>query len=230
MNSDSPYPSPPAPPFLKKILSHLFEIPVEKVSSEVSAELRVSLVRGKYCLSTRNAVYSFDDQYSSFKTAFEKLNIEKRDITNSLILGYGLGSIPLLLNKKHHLFPRFTAVELDGAVIRLAEKYGYLPATAALMQGDAYAHVLHSSQQFDLINADLYIDDTTPAQFEKTEFLLALKTLVAPNGLLLYSRFYYDTHHRKLTDDFRKNVFEKIFPGSYAIQTKGNLMLVWEEK
>ncbi len=213
---------------IKRLLSHLVEIPVEDVPSEVSSKLKVSIINGRYCLSTNNAVYSHEDQYSSYKTAFEQLKIGKRDVRNSLILGYGLGSVPLLLNKTHNLFPRFTAVELDPQVIRLAKKYGYLPVTVALVQGDAYEYVLESTQSFDLINADLYIDDTTPSQFEKEEFLTALKKLLAPGGLLLYSRFYYDKHHRHLTDSFRDGPFAKIFPQGYVLETKGNLMLVWE--
>lgn len=215
---------------LKKILSRLIEIKVEETPSAVSGRLRVSLINGRYCLSTANAVYSNEDDYTSFKTAFEKLQVEKRIIRNALILGYGLGSIPLLLHKQHNLHPRFTAVELDKEVIRLAEKYGYMPVTVAFVQEDAYSYVLHSTQKFDLINADLYVDDTTPSQAEKEDFLLALKNLVAPGGMLLFSRFYYDAHHRQLTDAFRKNVFEKIFPGATALETKGNMMLVWEWK
>ncbi|MDZ4844607.1 MAG: methyltransferase domain-containing protein [Chitinophagales bacterium] len=216
--------------FLKKLLSHLFEIKVEEAPSEVSGKLRVSLIDGRYCLSTSNAVYSNEDDYSSFKTAFEKLQVGKRDIRNALILGYGLGSIPLLLHKKHKVHPRFTAVELDKEVIRLAEKYGYLPVNVAMVQEDAYGYVLNSIQQFDLINADLYVDDVTPSQFEKEEFLLALKNLVAPGGLLLFSRFYNDVRHRQLTDAFGKNVFEKIFSGASAMETQGNMMLVWEKR
>lgn len=215
---------------LKKMLSYLFEVKVEEVSSEVSGTLRVSLIDGKYCLSTKNAVYSNEDEYSSYKEAFEKLEIGKRDIRNALILGYGLGSIPLLLNKTHNVHPRFTAVELDKEVMRLAEKYGYLPVTVALMQEDAYSYALKSVQKFDLINADLYVDDTTPSQFEQEEFLLALKILLAPGGILLYSRFYYDAHHKKLTDAFRDGIFKRVFPTGYSFETKGNMMLVWEKR
>jgi len=215
--------------YLKQLLSYFIELPVEKVNSKVSSELNISLIRGKYCLSTKNAVYSFEDQYSSFKTVFKNLKIEQRDIHNTLILGYGLGSIPILLNNNHGIFPHITAVELDPVVILLAEKYGYLPATVAMVQDDAYHYVLHSDLKFELINADLYVDDATPPQFEKEEFLKALKKLLVPGGLLLFSRFYYDIPHRKLTDNFRKNVFENIFPNSYTVNTKGNLMLVWEE-
>ncbi|HXH19233.1 MAG TPA: hypothetical protein VNJ07_09140, partial [Chitinophagales bacterium] len=111
----------------------------------------------------------------------------------------------------------------------LSKQYGYLPPRLTMVHKDAYHYVLNCMQKFDLIHADLYVDDTTPPQFEKEEFLIALKGLLAPRGLLLYSRFYSDSHHRKLTDDFRKNVFAKIFPGAAAIETNGNVMLVWGE-
>ncbi len=213
---------------IKRLLSYFFEIKVEEVASTVSGKLKVSILNGRYCLSSANAVYSYEENYSSFKTAFEKTSIGKREIVNTLVLGYGLGSIPLMLNKAHNLHPRFTAVESDPVVLHLAKNYGYLPVSVALVQDDAYHYVINSTQKFDLICADLYVDDKTPAQAEKEEFLQALKKLVMPGGLLLFSRFYYEKHHRQLTDDFRKNVFEIIFPGAFAIKTKGNLMLGWE--
>lgn len=216
--------------FLKKTLSHLFEVKIEEVSSAVSGNLCVSLIGGRYVLSTKNAVYSNEERYSSFQVAFEKLQIGKRSVRNALILGYGLGSIPLMLNKLHNLHPRFTAVELDEQVIRLAKKYGYMPVTVAMVNEDAYSYVLKSTQKFDLINADLYIDDTTPSQFEKEDFLLAMKELIAPGGLLLYSRFYYDTPHKQLTDHFFQTAFRKVFPEGYTLDTKGNLVLVWERE
>lgn len=204
------------------------DIPIREVESTISGKLKLTLVNGRYCLSTQHAVYSFDTQYVSYRIAFEQLHIGERSVRKALILGYGLGSISKLLNLKHHLYPAITAVELDPQVIGLAKQYGYLPESVKLTEADAYAFMLQCCEQYDLINADLYVDDTTPSQFEKTEFLYALKKCLTPGGLLLFSRFYNQEHHRRLTEAFLQGAFSTVFPQARTIHAQGNLMLVWE--
>ena len=213
---------------LRFCLSYIHEIQVEKVESKVSKILKVTFYKGRYLLNTPNAIYSHEDQYTSFRVTFEKLKPESRNIKKSLILGYGLGSIPLMLSKRN-VHCDFTAVESDPAVLELAKKYGHLPDESSLdlICADAYSYVLECKEQFDLINVDLYIDDITPAQFEKEEFLNGLKKILSKSGLLIFSRFYYEKKHRDLTDRF-KEVFQKAFPGSQFVKTDGNLMFVYD--
>jgi len=58
---------------LKIWLSHLFEWPVEELSSEHNAHLKVVLHRGRYKLITDGAIYSFGDLYSNYRKTFEQL-------------------------------------------------------------------------------------------------------------------------------------------------------------
>ena len=87
------------PPFWKKILSYFFEFHIESAPSEINPHLYVSLNRGRYQLSTANAIYSFEDLYDNFFDAFKKVNLDQYPIKNVLVLGLGLGSIPLMLEK-----------------------------------------------------------------------------------------------------------------------------------
>ena len=67
-------------------------------------------------LCTENAVYSYGKYYYAFSEAFKKINIEKYDINNVLILGLGMGSIIEILEEYFEKLS-FTGVEKDNAII-----------------------------------------------------------------------------------------------------------------
>ncbi|MGB1120856.1 MAG: hypothetical protein ACPG3Z_02595, partial [Saprospiraceae bacterium] len=89
-------------PFWKKILSYVYEFHVESIAGDINDTLHVSYTQGRYQLSTQNAIYSFGDLYTNYYQAFEQINLDKYDIQNVLILGFGLGSIPLMLENNFH--------------------------------------------------------------------------------------------------------------------------------
>src|SRR5688500_18896847 len=93
------------PSLIKRLLSHLFEMPVATYSSPHNSHLKVVLHKGRYKLTTHGAIYSFSDLYSNFRKSFEKFDWENHNIKSCLILGLGLGSIPDMLvtrfNKKN---------------------------------------------------------------------------------------------------------------------------------
>lgn len=213
---------------LKYWFSYIHEFPVELVKSPVSGSLSISYYKGRYLLSSLNSIYSYEDRYTSFRTVFERLKPEGRLIKKTLILGYGLGSIPLILSKRHGVHCSYTGVDSDPVVLALAKKYNPFTSPALnLICADAYDYVMNCKEQFELINVDIFVDDVTPPQFEKEEFLVNLKKLLSKNGLLIFSRYYYKNEHKKLTDRF-KSIFEQTFPGSEYIKTDGNLMFVFD--
>ncbi|MEL7021873.1 MAG: hypothetical protein AAGK47_09700, partial [Bacteroidota bacterium] len=100
-------------PTWKKWLSYLTEIHIESAPSEINPHLYVSLRRGRYQLCTANAIYSYEDLYSNFYKAFEQVNLHKIKGDRVLILGYGMGSIPYILEKKMNYDFNYTAIEID---------------------------------------------------------------------------------------------------------------------
>ena len=135
---------------------------VESVEGTLNPSLHVSLVNGRYQLSTDSAVYSFDDLYDNFTTAFERTDLKAFQPKSVLILGLGLGSVPYILETKYKLEPVYTAVELDEAVIYLAEKYrlSNLKAPVQCIAADAVVFVSINTETFDLIVIDIFIDDS----------------------------------------------------------------------
>jgi tRNA1(Val) A37 N6-methylase TrmN6 len=74
-------------------------------------------------LNSKNANYSFDGLHIIFNQLFQKIDINKFEFRNILILGMGAGSIISLLRDKYNISCPITAIEKDEVVIELAKKY-----------------------------------------------------------------------------------------------------------
>ncbi len=177
-------------PFWKYYLSFLTEVHIESAPSEHNPHLYVSLRKGRYQLSTANAIYSYADLYSNFRDAFHQIQLPKLPIENVLLLGFGLGSIPYMLEKKFQLNYHYTAVEIDENVLYLANKYVLpdLTSSISMIASDASIFVSYCQEQFDLICMDIFLDDTIPDIFETEAYLLQLKNLLSPKGILLFNK------------------------------------------
>lgn len=215
-------------PFWKTWLSHFMELRIEQVSSVYSNKLEIIYKKGRYALCTPNAVYSYDDLYFNFRESFLKLPLDKLPIQNVLVLGLGLGSIPLMLETIFDKKYTYTLVEIDPKVIELAQKYNlnHLTSPIQVVCADAFEFVQQCSQKFDLIAVDLFIDDIVPSVFESLAFLEALKPLISENGRLLYNRLTYNQKFEKLTTEFFEQSFKKVFPQADFIELSGNKMLL----
>lgn len=211
----------------KRILSYLFEWHIESRSSEYNPYLYVSFKKDRYQLSTAHAVYSYADLYDNFGGTFEQIDWTKTPVKRVLVLGLGLGSIPLLLQK--HLGQTFdcTAVEIDEAVIGLASNYG-LPAITAPVEvvcADAGAYLAQTTNKFDLICMDVFLDDVVPEDFEQQAFLQDMKDSLAPNGFILYNRLAATWHDARASEAFYKDKFLPVFPNGDYLTLNGNMML-----
>jgi len=216
------------PPFLKKIASHFHEFHIESAPSEINPHLYVSLTNGRYQLCTANAVYSYGDLYSNFAKSFDQLRPFLKDKMNVLVLGFGLGSIPFMLERNFKKRMYYTGVELDENVIYLAEKYvlDELQSPIQMICADALVFVAQSMDKYDLICMDVFLDDIVPYEFRKAEYLEDLKNLLEPNGLILYNRLALSDNDKQTTKWFYEETFKSIFPEGDYLDVGGNWMLM----
>ncbi len=216
------------PPIWKRLLSYLFELHIESAPSDVNPHLYVSLKNGRYQLCTANAVYSYEDLYTNFLQAFEKIRLEALPSEEVLVLGMGLGSIPYILERRFGKNYRYTAVEVDESVLYLANRYGLaeLSSSVTAVCADAYAFMLQNEEQYGLACMDIFLDDVVPDTFESPEFLEALKLSLAPGGLLLYNRLTDTLRGRKHTQAFFEEKFLATFPQGTYLDVGGNWILM----
>lgn len=216
------------PALWKRWLSYFQEIRLEDLTSDLNEELHVSLVKGRCQLYTRNAIYSFEDLYSNYFKAFQRLPLNDMEIDHVLVLGLGLGSIPWMLERQYRKKYYYTAVELDEAVVYLAQKYALseLKSSIEVIRADASLFVSQSEQRFDVIAMDIFQDDEVPEKFEQVEFLENLRRLIAPNGLLMYNRLSRTADDLKKTKAFFEGPFQTVFQAATWFDLGGNWMLL----
>jgi len=210
-------------------LSYLTEFHIEDAPSDLNPALHVCLVNGRYQLCTENAIYSYADLYDNFSGAFAQLDLKNRKIKKVLILGFGMASIPIILEKMDFNY-HYTAVEIDEQVIYLASKYElpYLRSPIQMICADAAQWVQISEEQFDLIAVDLFLDDVIPDHFTQSFFLENTKELLRPGGLLLYNRLANTEADLEKTQTFFTETFKGVFPKGRHLEVGGNWMLLNE--
>lgn len=215
-------------PKWKKWLSHLTEVHIESAPSEINPHLYVSMRKGRYQLSTANAIYSYGDLYDNFVKAFERIDLEKLPGERVLILGFGLGSIPIILEKKFNKDFCYTAVEIDESVLYLANKYAIPELNSAIdfIQTDAFIYTMQTNETFDMICMDVFLDDVIPEHFNKDDFLQKLKKLLNPNGLLLYNRLALSDKDLRETKAFYHRHFQANYPNGEYLDVQGNWILL----
>lgn len=215
-------------PWWKKGLSYLTELHLESAPSELNPHLYVSLRKGRFQLCSANAIYSWGDLYDNFDKAFRKLPIREWPEREVLILGFGLGSIPIILEQKFNRHWHYTGVEADESVLWLAGKYTLpdIKSPIELHAVDAYSFVWQTENTYDLICMDVFQDDQIPEILQSEDYLQGLREILNPDGILLYNRLSYTKEDRRLSEDFFQEVFCRAFPHSEYWNLGGNAMLV----
>ncbi|MDX1939577.1 MAG: class I SAM-dependent methyltransferase [Saprospiraceae bacterium] len=207
-------------------LSYLAEIHLESASSEYNPHLYVSLRKGRYQLSTAHAIYSYSDLYSNFTKAFQQIDLDCLKGNTVLVLGFGLGSIPVILEQQKNY--HYTIVEIDEVVLDLANRYilDEVNWNMELICADAYAFLLQTEATFDMICMDIFLDDEVPVKFESIAFLEALRDALNPGGILLFNRLAANKTDVQRTETFFHNQFSSIFPKGTHLNVGGNWILI----
>ena len=164
-------------PKWKVWLSYFTEIKLETAATDLNPDLQLGLKKGRYCLSTPHAIYSYDDLYDNFSKSFHKINIAEKDIQDVLVLGFGLGSIPFMLEKVFQKKCSYVGVEADETIALWANEYTLteLKSSIQMIISDAYFFVESCAEKFDLITMDIFVDNEIPVQFEEVAFLKKIK-------------------------------------------------------
>jgi len=208
-------------------------VQVDYRHSEINDDLIVLLCKGRYQLCSANAIYSYEDKYANFSNLFKDyLRFDTWKGNDVLLLGLGLGSIPVTLDQ---LFPKrwsFTAVEIDSAVCELASIYGYPKILSPIQTivGDAVNFMTTQSDDYDMICVDLFIDDVMPEHSKSVEFLSEIKRSLRPDGILITNNLAFTIEHQKKSQDFFDDVFVDVFPKGEIIKTHVNYMMVNDPK
>ncbi len=212
----------------KKLVSYAMGVHVESMSSDYNETLDVYLVNGRYQLCTPNAIYSYADKYENFKESFEKINLDKHEIEHVLLLGFGLGSIPFMLETLFQKNYSYTGIEIDDTIIYLASKYvvSELKSEVELIQADAYSYIHQSNFKYDMICIDIFVDDEISDVFLDLEFLEAVKENLSEDGFVLFNHLNHNAKDKASATVYYNDIFTKVFEDATFLDVKGNKIMV----
>ncbi len=218
---------------IQRWLSYILDIQIDYRYSDINDDLIVLLSKGRYQLCSANAIYSYEDKYANFSNVFrDHMDFRIWKGTDVLLLGLGLGSIPITLDQIEKKRWSFVAVEIDPAVCELASLYGYPKIFSPIQTvvGDAVSFVSSHEDQYDMICIDLFIDDVMPSTSKSVEFLTDVKQLLTSEGIVIANTLAFTEEHKKQSRLFFEQVFQKVFPKGQIIETHVNYMLINDPK
>lgn len=216
-------------PLWKKCLSYITDVYIDYRESEYNPELHVVLSKGQYQLTTSDAIYSHGDLYHNFTTLLtSKLDLSKMKGKKVLVLGLGLGSIPIILDNICEGCWQITAVEIDEEICELASIYAYPQISSEIdtITTDASIYVQLCQEQFDMICVDLFIGDQTPEVFRSTDFLHRLDELLTDDGLVIYNTLAFTKEDKKQSKAYFNGTFAQVFSDAQCLYTHKNNMLI----
>ncbi len=142
-----------------------------------------------------------------------------------LIVGLGGGTLPSALRK---ILPEATidAVEIDPAVVRVARKYfGFAPGgRVAVFEEDGRVFVKRMQKhrvQYDLVMLDAFDHEYIPEHLLTREFLLEVRALLAPGGVLAANTFAGSRLY-----DFESATYHSAFGNFYRLKSGNRVILV----
>ena len=183
-------------------------------------------------LSSARAIYSHGDLYHNFVQTFKKVDWNQIPGDKALLLGFGLGSIPMILEKQGRDF-KYTAVEKDPNVIYLASKYTLplIDSPVHLYEADAGQFVQQQTPKtFSVICMDIFLEDLIPSHVQKKAYIEQLKILLLPRGVLFVNTLRPVDKEGEEKDGSEMTPFQqlllKVFPQGDFVSVGPNAVFV----
>lgn len=207
----------------KRVLSYLYPVRFKQARGMNDIMIGLFLFRNEWQLATTDALYSDGLRYKPLLTAFKELTDKLPFIRSVLVLGAGIGSAVMILDKKG-LDPSITMIDHDAVSLQWAlELFGeetlrrITPVCA-----DAKEYVQNSTLQYDLVIVDIFNGREVPAFVFEEDFLINCRKCLNNGGAFVMN------YIENTKGDWRK-VNEKIsavFPANKVRQFDINYIVV----
>lgn len=108
-------------------------------------------------------------------------------ISNVLCIGLGIGIVPMEFAREG---AQVDVVEINPAVTPLAAKYfDFEPARLHVFVGDGRYYLNQCRKQYDTINLDAFLGDSSPSHLMSREAFASMKRALLPHGTLVINTF-----------------------------------------
>lgn len=196
---------------LKKILSYLLPITVHTEKSTVSKSIEITWANGELVLDSESTNYSYGSLQRILKYGLKDIGFDKiKKMNHILLLGVAGGSVFKTLVNDIKFSGNLTGVEIDPAIIDIANEYFKLNEVPNLeiIIDDAFEYVLKTTKKYDLILIDIFQDTTMPNFLFESFFTKRICFLLKSKGFVLFNTMILDeksnNRNQKYLADFKE--------------------------
>jgi spermidine synthase len=198
----------------KKLFSYIIPLNIYKQKSFFSQTLEVTWTNGQLVLDSNNANYSYGSLQRILRKGLKFIGFRKiQNMKNILVLGVAGGSVIKTLVDEINYKGDIVGVEIDKAVIEIANEYFQLNEIQNLIIviDDAFEFVMKSDATFDLIIIDIFEDTNMPDFLFKKVFINRICHLLNSKGFILFNTMILKKNQQKLNLDYIKSFDSKIY-------------------
>lgn len=201
---------------IRKLFSYFIPIKIHQKNSAVSKSLEVTWNNGELVLDSKSTNYSYGSLQRILRKGLKYIGFERiRNFENILVLGVAGGSVIKTLVDEIKFKGKITGVEIDSAVIDIANSYFELDKIPNLeiVIDDAFEYVLKTKLKYDLIIIDIFEDTTMPNFLFQDFFIQRINFLLNLNGFILFNTMVINTN-----DENRNQIYKSKFGGDYSLR------------
>lgn len=219
---------------LKKLFSYLIPITIFKQKSTLSQTLEVTWTDGKLVLDSENTNYSYGNLQVILRKGLKLIGFERiKSMQNILVLGVAGGSVIRTLVDEINFNGQITGVEIDKAIIEIANTYFHLDEIPNLeiIFDDASEFVLKTNKKFDLIIIDIFQDTKMPNFLFEFFFINRICFLLNSKGHILFNTMLLTSNHKQVNLEYIKNFdSQKYTVSTYNKMEETNELILIESK
>ncbi len=201
---------------LKKLFSYLLPFNIHRQKSSISQTLEVTWTDGELVLDSKNTNYSYGSLQRILRKGLKFIGFERIKTMNKiLVLGVAGGSVIKTLVDEIGFEGKITGVEIDKAIIAIANQYFHLDKIQNLeiIIDDAFEFVLKTKDKYDLIIIDVFQDSTMPSFLFEKHFTDRLCFLLNSKGFILFNSMVLNDKQKQLNLNF----FNAFDPKKYTV-------------
>ncbi len=194
----------------KKLFSYIIPLNIFKQKSTISQTLEVTWTDGELVLDSKNTNYSYGSLQRILRKGLKFIGFERiQAMDRILVLGVAGGSVIKTLVDEIHFDGKITGVEIDKAIIKIANEYFHLDQIQNLeiIIDDAFEFVLKTNDKYDLIIIDIFQDVRMPNFLFEKFFIDRICFLLDSKGFILFNTMLLNDKQKQLNQDFF-NAFE----------------------
>lgn len=210
-----------------RLLSYLYPV-TKRITSSINGSLEITWYNGKKLLNSKNANYSYGSLQEILKFGLEQIDMTR--IKSVLLLGLGGGSVIQTLRDDFNYQNTITAVDIDSEIIKIASQEFNLKSdnNLEIVCQDAMEYIYKTSNQFDLIIIDLFIDTEVPDPFYELSFWEEILKTKTTSGTILFNASLEKSMTKKLQQVisflksrvYKVDVFEAVNNTNTVVITK----------